>query len=192
MRVGGVDVSFKNVEINSSGFAVQIPLIDTQLTSELIEVDFRAEVFAIGTLFSGPVLHSERPYEVPQGLTPGDADPLADGDRLQVDLIGLKSRAIQAMRLSGAVFTPNGDGVNDIFYIQGGEKVEKVTTMRVFDRWGDLVFEGTGMEINDIQNGWDGTFKGKPCTSGAYVWYAEVLFKDGETKVLRGDVILLR
>ena len=113
VRIGGVEVSFKRAKINSSGFAVQIPLVDTQLTSELIEVDFRAEVFAIGTVFSGRVLHSERPYEVPQGLTPGDADPLTDGDRLQVDLIGLNTRAIQAMRLSGAVFTPNGDGIND-------------------------------------------------------------------------------
>ena len=42
------------------------------------------------------------------------------------------------------------------------------------------------MEVNDEQRGWDGTYRNKPCTSGTYLWYAEVLFKDGETKVLRG------
>ena len=89
-------------------------------------------------------------------------------------------------------FTPNGDGVNDNFYIQGGDKVEHVTMFRVYDRWGELVFEGTNMEVNNAQQGWDGTYRNKPCTSGTYLWYAEVLFKDGETKVLRGDVILLR
>ena len=117
VRIGGVEVSFKRAEINSSGFAVQIPLIDTQLTSELIS-GFSSGGFCHWCGFSGRVSHSERPYEVPQGLTPGDADPLTDGDRLQVDLIGLKSRAIQAMRLSGVVFTPNGDGINDQLYVE--------------------------------------------------------------------------
>ncbi len=185
VRVGGVDVSFKRAEINNSGFAVQIPLIDTQLTSELIEVDFRAEVFAIGTVFSGQVLHSERPYEVPQGLTPGDADPLADGDRLQVDLIGLKSRAIQAMRLSGAVFTPNGDGINDqldveydLINILGDVPVQ----LGVFDlsgRYRGAVVDGNGVSGRStvIWDGLDGD--GRLLSPGLYVLRLEVQADSG-------------
>jgi len=89
-------------------------------------------------------------------------------------------------------FTPNGDGVNDYFFIQGGTKVEKVTLFRIYDRWGELVFEGSDLEINIPEQGWNGIFRGMPSSSGAYAWYADVLFKDGETIQIKGDVILLR
>ena len=93
---------------------------------------------------------------------------------------------------AAAAFTPNGDGANDYFFVQGGTKVEKVSTLRVYDRWGELVFDGLDMEVNVEEQGWDGNFRFKPASSGAYIWYAEVLFKDGHTEVLKGDVILLR
>ncbi|MCH2023727.1 MAG: gliding motility-associated C-terminal domain-containing protein, partial [Saprospiraceae bacterium] len=89
-------------------------------------------------------------------------------------------------------FTPNDDGVNDFFFIQGGDKVDEITLFRIYDRWGNLMFEGSNLEVNVPEQGWDGSFKNKPCTSGAYVWYATVLFKDGETEFIKGDVLLLR
>jgi gliding motility-associated-like protein len=89
-------------------------------------------------------------------------------------------------------FTPNGDGVNDNFFIQGGEKVEEVVVFRVYDRWGELIFEGQNLETNVPEQGWGGNYRGKPCTSGTYTWYADVLFKDDETTQIKGDVILLR
>ena len=89
-------------------------------------------------------------------------------------------------------FTPNGDGVNDYFFIQGGTKVAEVALFRVYDRWGELVFEGQSLEINIPEQGWNGTFRGQECSSGAYTWYADVLFKDGETTQLKGEVTLLR
>lgn len=185
VRVGGVDVAFKRVEINSSGFSVQIPLINTQMTSELIEVDFRAEVFAIGTVFSGQVLHSELPYEVPQGLTPGDADPLAEGDRLRVDLIGLQSSAIQALRISGAVFTPNGDGINDrleieydLINILGDVPVQ----LGVFDLSGrhrGTVIDGNGVSGRSTVK-WDGLDgDGMLLSPGLYILRLEVQADSG-------------
>ncbi len=118
VRIGGVDVEFSLAEIGPTGFVVRIPPVDTQLTDELIEVDFRGEIFKFGTLFTGRVFHSERPHEIAQNLTPGDADPLVDADRLQVDLMDLGQRTIQAVRLSSSVLTPNGDGVNDEITIE--------------------------------------------------------------------------
>ena len=113
VRIGGIGVEFEVVELSRTGFVVRIPLVDTQLTEELIEVDFRSEIFKFGTVFTGRVFNSEMPHEVHQGLTPGDADPLVDSDRLQVDLLELQHKTIQALRLSSPVLTPNGDGVND-------------------------------------------------------------------------------
>ena len=57
-----------------------------QRTEELIEVDFEAEGFQFGTVFSGRLSNSEKPEEVPQSVTAGDADVLVDSDRLSVDL----------------------------------------------------------------------------------------------------------
>jgi gliding motility-associated-like protein len=89
-------------------------------------------------------------------------------------------------------FTPNGDGTNDTFFIQGDDKIKSILTFRVYDRWGELVYEGTDLQPNDATTGWDGTLKGKPMNSGTFAWYAEVEFKDGTALVFKGDVTLLR
>src|SRR5690606_4361833 len=96
-------------------------------------------------------------------------------------------------RAAGAMaFTPNFDGNNDAFYIQADDKVRKVNVFRVYDRWGELVFETFDIEANKPELGWDGSFKGKPMNSGVYVWYAEIEFIDDEVQTIRGDVTLLR
>jgi gliding motility-associated-like protein len=90
-------------------------------------------------------------------------------------------------------FTPNSDGVNDAFFIQAeAERVTQVQSFRIYDRWGELVFESINSQPNDPQAGWDGTFKGKPLQSGVFAWYAEVEFIDGHVEVLRGEVTLLK
>lgn len=113
VRVGGIEARFEVAALDDGGFTVRIPRIDTDQTGELIEVEFQAEVFKFGTVFSGRVFDSERPQEVHQTVTPGDADPLVDANALRVDLQGLSQPTIQAMSLSSPVLTPNGDGIND-------------------------------------------------------------------------------
>ena len=92
---------------------MQIPRIDIQLTTELIEVDFQTEVFKFGTVFSGRLFDSQQPLEVPQSIAAGDADELADSNRLSVELVRFGERAIGSLTLDPPVFSPNGDGVND-------------------------------------------------------------------------------
>ena len=118
VRVGGIEEGFEVMELGDTGFTVKIPPIDIQQTEELIEVDFQAEVFKFGTVFSGRVFNSERAEEVGQSLTPGNADDLFDGDALRVDLVGLENETIQRMQLSSPVLTPNGDGANDTIEIE--------------------------------------------------------------------------
>ena len=118
VRIGGSEEDFEVTAVDDAGFTVRIPRIDTDQTGELIEVDFQAEVFKFGTVFSGRVFDSVRPEEVHQTLTPGDADPLIDADVLRVDLLRLQQKTIKAMRLSSRVLTPNGDGINDELSIE--------------------------------------------------------------------------
>ncbi|MEO1437717.1 MAG: gliding motility-associated C-terminal domain-containing protein, partial [Bacteroidota bacterium] len=91
-------------------------------------------------------------------------------------------------------FTPNDDGLNDIFYVRSNfpESVNTIRTFRIFDRWGELVFERQNFDPNSRENGWDGTFKGTKLTPGVFVYMVEVEYYLGETTLLRGDVMLMR
>jgi len=82
-------------------------------------------------------------------------------------------------------FTPNGDGNNDFFEIYG-ESI-KVVTMRVFNRWGEMVFQ-----TNDQFAGWDGTYKGKVQEPGVFSYDAVITFLDNTQMIKTGSVTLLR
>ena len=91
------------------------------------------------------------------------------------------------------VFTPNGDGKNDIFYIKGKSKgIKEVNTFKVFDRWGELVYEDSHFFINDPVNGWDGRFKGQRVNPGVYVYLVIVELIDNSQVKYSGDITVIR
>ncbi len=82
-------------------------------------------------------------------------------------------------------FTP-GTGINNEFKaLQNG--IVKLNFFRVFDRWGALMFETT-----DINQGWDGSFKGKPQPFGVYVYEYQAVTSSGKAFTRHGNVTLLR
>ena len=89
------------------------------------------------------------------------------------------------------VITPNGDGNNDTFTLYGGRSLSLIKQLRIYDRWGELVFAGNNLEPNSAQAGWDGTLRGQALNTGVFVWQAEVLFSDGRSSTLHGDVTIL-
>ncbi|WP_246141641.1 T9SS type B sorting domain-containing protein [Phaeodactylibacter luteus] len=89
-------------------------------------------------------------------------------------------------------FSPNGDGRNDFFTIFAGPQVREIRTFRIFDRWGDMVFEGGPMQPNIEAFGWDGAQRGEPMNPGVFVFYAEIVFVDGSVELLEGDFVLMR
>ena len=83
-------------------------------------------------------------------------------------------------------FTPNGDGVNDIFKpILIGMK--QLNYFKVFNRFGEMVFSTT-----EIDKGWDGKYKGKGQDPATYVWYAQGVTYKGQVRNKKGSVILIR
>jgi len=88
-------------------------------------------------------------------------------------------------------FSPNGDGNNDRLLVHGQEGTV-VTVFRIFDRWGELVFETSNFPINDTQAGWDGSYKGKDMNPGAFLWYVEVRYIDGLEQAFKGTTTLVR
>jgi gliding motility-associated-like protein len=88
-------------------------------------------------------------------------------------------------------FSPNGDGQNDIFYPRG-KGLSLVKSMRIFSRWGELLFEQKDFAFNDPGAGWDGTFKQAKLTPDVYVYMIDVLCDNNVTFNLKGNVTLLR
>jgi gliding motility-associated-like protein len=91
------------------------------------------------------------------------------------------------------IFSPNGDGVNDYFFIQNNEgSVKNILLFSIFDRWGGLLLERADIDSNEPQQGWDGSFNGKPLSPGVYVWVARVQYVDDKIETLVGNVTLVR
>ncbi len=94
------------------------------------------------------------------------------------------------------MFRPDGfDGNKRLTVFGNPKQIKKVSVLRVFDRWGDKIFENQDITLNDERGGWDGTYNnngGELMTSQTYVYYSEVLLQNGETIKLSGDVVLLK
>ncbi len=88
--------------------------------------------------------------------------------------------------------SPNGDGYNEGFTLFGGVAAKKINLLRVYNRWGALIFETRDIDLNQPKLGWDGTVNGKRLNPDVYVFYAEVSFVDNKTVVFKGDINLLK
>ncbi len=109
----------------------------------------------------------------------------------ETDIINIDVNKIRRVYIPNA-FSPNDDGLNDIFTIYGGSDVVEVKMLRIFDRNGALVFEAENFQPEDLNNGWDGRFLNEKVNSGVYVYFAEILFRDNETELFRGDLSVVR
>jgi gliding motility-associated-like protein len=89
-------------------------------------------------------------------------------------------------------FSPNGDGTNDFFTIFTGPALARIQYLKVFDRWGGLVFERYDFPAGRQELGWDGTVRGRPANPGVFTYLASLLFVDGETSIHEGDVTVIR
>lgn len=90
------------------------------------------------------------------------------------------------------VFSPNYDGINDMFTVYGTAVIKKVDNLRIYNRWGACIFERKDFTPNDESLGWDGTFKGKELNPDVFVYLARVTFIDDETFVYKGSVTLVK
>ncbi|MEO6220313.1 MAG: PKD domain-containing protein, partial [Ginsengibacter sp.] len=88
-------------------------------------------------------------------------------------------------------FSPNGDGANDIFYPRG-TGINKIRGMKIFNRWGQVVFERSNFYANDPASGWDGVLKGKKVPSDVYTFIIEVICDNNDVVSQAGNVTLLR
>jgi gliding motility-associated-like protein len=89
------------------------------------------------------------------------------------------------------VFSPNGDGVNDVFFLQG-KGIGEIYRLDIFNRWGGLVYSANDGFVNDVTVGWNGKIKGEYAEPAVYTWVADIRYINGEQEIISGDVTLLR
>jgi len=91
------------------------------------------------------------------------------------------------------VFSPNNDGANDFFFPQAKPgTVRNIRDFRLFDRWGEAVFQNQNFLPNDPSQGWDGRLRGERANTAVFAYFLEVEFIDGRVELLKGDVLLMR
>ena len=90
------------------------------------------------------------------------------------------------------IFSPNGDGSNDRFTLYAGFAARRIKSLRVFTRWGDLVYEGFDLPLNNENFGWDGTINGEELNDGVFAFVAEVEYLDDAIVVFEGDITLIK
>jgi len=134
-----------------------------------------------GAIIAEPTHEYAQPgqYIIVQTVTNGAG--CSDQDSL---LIIIEENDILPPKLPNA-FSPNGDGVNDIFYVRGGPFL--TMELRIYNGWGEMIFETT-----DPAFGWDGTYDGKPEINGVYVYTVVATSVDGLEHDRSGRVTLIR
>jgi len=110
------------------------------------------------------------------------------GDGNDAELIATISVSIAASLLEMPnAFSPNGDGVNDIYKAKDNHKSIIEFHAYIFNRWGQKIYDWT-----DINGGWDGTFHGKQVSDGVYYVLVKAKGADGREYKIKRDVNILR
>jgi gliding motility-associated-like protein len=110
---------------------------------------------------------------------------------LATDTVIIKTYAEGRYQIPTA-FTPNGDGLNDVFYLIGNRDLALVRDFSIYDRYGQRVFQRTNGRPNDPAYGWNGRRSGTPVTIGTYAYTFVVELVDGTVESLKGLITVVR
>lgn len=88
-----------------------------------------------------------------------------------------------------SAFSPNSDNQNDVVF-PNGINVREILFYRIYNRWGELLFEQKNFPANDASYGWNGIYKNNEVNVGVYVYYVEAIMKNGKKEIIKGDFLL--
>lgn len=110
---------------------------------------------------------------------------------IATDSINIKVFCESAQVFIPNVFTPDGDGLNDILMVRASG-IRSVKSFRIFNRWGGVVFERSNFQPNDKSQGWDGLIKGAKASPDVYVYTCEVICENNTTYTYKGNITLVK
>ncbi len=168
---------YKNPEINY--------VTDPEIILCPIDPSFYLEVLTDGGVFNGKGVNSQgvfNPLDAGVGtheITYSFPQNCNESDSINIEI------GCELMLYMPNSFTPNGDGVNDVFRIDGVNIID--FEISIFNRWGEKMFDSS-----DINDSWDGKKNSKFVQEGIYSFQIQVLGKDGIFSKKSGTVKLLR
>ncbi len=107
------------------------------------------------------------------------------------DTLSIKTFCESSQVFIPNAFTPDNDGVNDILMVRGSG-IAIVKSFRIFNRWGQVVFEKHNFPANDPSSGWNGLINGKLPAPDVFVYTAEVICHNGSSFTYKGNVSILK
>lgn len=90
------------------------------------------------------------------------------------------------------IITPGQSGKNQYFTVYGNQSLSMIENLKVFDRWGNLVYEGRNIPPGTPETGWDGSFRGISVAEAVYLFMAYVRFTDNTFETISGDVTVVK
>ncbi len=142
----------------------------------------------VDTMLCRPHTYSVNGHTYSQNGTYMDTIPQADTLHYLVQTTHVSVYDCDDIYVPNA-FSPNGDGVNDLFHVLGIRENVIFKDLRIYNRWGQLVFQ-----TDNINTGWDGTFQNTPQEIGVYVYVLHYATVFNPTTVLarQGNITLMR
>lgn len=113
-----------------------------------------------------------------------------DGGCTASDELDIHVKAREEIYWPGA-FSPNGDGINDLWLPIALSPLAQLLEAGIYDRWGNLVYQRTNSILSDA-SAWDGTMNGDPCQNGVYVYRFRIQIEPGNVVERAGEMLLIR
>jgi len=121
-----------------------------------------------------------------------------DVEFIAIDECGTETRCIVPVEILPEmkvfvpnVFTPDGDGFNDLVPVYANKNVKLVKEWFIFDRWGEVVFRAYDLRPNAEELGWDGMFKGRKADQNVYTYILTVQDDFGREETKTGSITLM-
>lgn len=117
---------------------------------------------------------------------------VTSGGCILMDSVTLAPFSVPAVVSIPNVFSPNGDGVNDFWYVTTtGTEVIQFTRIHIYDRYGNLLWDNRNPIPNDPSEGWDGTYRNRRLNPGVFVYVIEYLDSRGRNRFITGDITIV-
>ena len=172
-------------EIDIFNYAISPQEIEREyaMPDQILTADTTIFIGEMVDIFTGPTCASQVTWTPSEGLNDDMSfDPTATGiettvytatfqdngcitsDEIIINVVDPDDLNCENLLLPSS-FTPNNDGLNDIYTISNRFLIDRVITFEIYDRWGAMVFE-----TSDKNAGWDGSFNGNQTDPGMYIY----------------------
>ncbi|MGB3130041.1 MAG: gliding motility-associated C-terminal domain-containing protein, partial [Saprospiraceae bacterium] len=109
----------------------------------------------------------------------------------QIHRIIFKIKKQTTMIIIPNIISPNGDQLNDVLDIFSDDPNLQINFLRVFDRWGELIYEVKNQTLQNYKP-WNGTFRGKNVINGVYIIHGHFVFSNGKSQEVVQDLSVIR